>query len=121
MSQVGLSHAIVTKLLEGLENRGHHLYVDNFYSSPALFSDLLTKGFGACGTVRLNRRGLPQEMHSTISKGDVVSAQAGPVLALKWMDKRAVTMISTIHNTSLVSKQRRSRGAPGGTEEVSNE
>ena len=36
----GLGHAVVLKLLEGLEDRGHHVYLDNWYSSPALFDDL---------------------------------------------------------------------------------
>ena len=58
-SEVGATHAVVLKLLEGLEDRGHHVYTDNYYSSPALFGDLRHLGFGACGTVRKNRRGLP--------------------------------------------------------------
>ena len=28
------------KLVEGLEHKGHHLYCENFYSSPDLFVDL---------------------------------------------------------------------------------
>ena len=54
----GHTHAIVVALLEGLEGRGHHVYVDNYYTSPALFTELRDLGFGACGTVRINRRGL---------------------------------------------------------------
>ena len=41
----GLGHAVVLKLLEELEDRGHHVYLDNWYSSPALFDDLHSKGF----------------------------------------------------------------------------
>ena len=52
---VGVTHAVVLKLLEGLENRGHHIYMDNHYTSPALFQDLRCRGFCACGTVRTNR------------------------------------------------------------------
>ena len=36
----GLTYAVVMKLVEGLQNKGHHLYCDNFYSSPDLFTDL---------------------------------------------------------------------------------
>ena len=56
---VGMTHAVVVMMLEGLEGRGHHVYTDNFYSSPALFGDLRRLGFGACGTVRINQRGVP--------------------------------------------------------------
>ena len=107
----GLTHAIVLKLLEGLENRGHHLYTDNYYTSPALFTDLLTKGFGACGTVWVDRRGVPIEMRQALARGEIITAKAGPLLALKWMDKWGVTMLSSIHDGSHVLKQRRSRVA----------
>ena len=36
---VGVTHAVVLKLLEHLENHGHHIYMDNYYSSPALFQN----------------------------------------------------------------------------------
>ncbi|CAF4791666.1 unnamed protein product, partial [Rotaria sp. Silwood2] len=40
-------------------NKGHHLYVDNWYISPALFELLHRNKTGACGTVRKNRQGVP--------------------------------------------------------------
>ena len=49
-SSNGVTHGVVLKLVEGLENKGHHLYCDKYYTSPVLFS-LCTLGFGACGTV----------------------------------------------------------------------
>ena len=39
-SEVGATHAVVLKLLEGLEDGGHRVYTDNYYSNPALFDDL---------------------------------------------------------------------------------
>ena len=116
----GLTYAVVMKLVEGLQNKGHHLYCDNFYSSPDLFTDLQRLGFGACGTVRLNRQGLPERIQcqSKLSKGEVISVTNHGLLSLKWMDKRAVTMISTIHDDSMVATSRRSRFAEGGQEVV---
>ena len=109
------SHAIVVALLDGLEGRGHHVYMDNYYSSRALFSELRDLGFGACGTVRINRRGLPPEMKATLAKGDVTATHVDDsMMALKWMDKRPVSMLSTIHNDSMTTKVRRTRRAPGG-------
>ena len=113
----GLTHAVVMKLLEGVEHRGHHIYTDNYYTSPALFTDLFHNGFGACGTV--DRRGVPHEMRRTIRKREVVTAAVDDtVTALKWMDKRPVVMLSSVHDSSLVAKKRRSRLAPNGTDEV---
>ena len=117
----GLGHAVVLKLLEGLEDRGHHVYLDNWYSSPALFDDLHSKGFGACGTLRLNRKGLPQIIKSKrkMKKHTMVSGTTGKSLAMVWMDKRAVAMLSTIHDDSMVPISRRSGEATGGVEIVS--
>ena len=50
------------RLVDVIKQRGHHVYLDNYYTSPQLFSDPNTNGLGACGTVRLNRHGLPPPM-----------------------------------------------------------
>ena len=72
----GVTHAVVLRLVEGLEHKGHHVYMDNYYSSPALFSSLQQLRFGACGTVRVNRRGLPKEvMGAKLKKGDMTSSE----------------------------------------------
>ena len=119
MDDVGVTHAVVLKLLEGLEHRGHHIYMDNYYTSPALFQDLRRLGFGACGTVRINRRGIPQAMKSKLQKGEIISEKVDDkIIALKWMDKRPVTMLTTVHDDSVVTKQRRTRAVPGGVEET---
>ena len=39
-------------------------------------------------------------------------------MSLKWPDKRDVTMLSTIHDASMVTKSRRSLGAEGGVEDI---
>ena len=114
-----MTHAVVVKLLEGLEGRGNHVYTDNFYSSPALFGDLRRLGFGACGTVRMNRQGVPTEMKAALKKGETISTQIdSSMMVLKWMDKRPVVMLSTIHDDSFVTKKRRSRTALDGQEDI---
>ena len=107
------------KLLEGHEGRGHHIFTDNFYSSPALFRELRDHGFEACGTARENRKGMPDEFRAKLKKGEMktVSLEGG-ILAIKWMDKRAVTLLTTLHNAGVIRKERRSRHAVGGVEEV---
>ena len=54
----GVTHGVVLKLTEGLE-------LDNYYTSPTLFTSLLQLGFGACGTVRINRRCEAQGGHGS--------------------------------------------------------
>ena len=55
--------------MEGLEGKGHHLYMD--ISGPMLYKDLRKKGVGvgACGMVHLNRKGVPKEWSKKGKKG----------------------------------------------------
>lgn len=58
----GAAHRIVMSLCEPLLQNGHHLYCDNFFTSPALFHELAENQTGACGTLRSNRVGVPAEV-----------------------------------------------------------
>ena len=92
--------------------------MDNYYTSQ-LFSDLCDIGFGACGTVQVNCRGLPAAMKESVRKGETKAIQLdNSMLAIKWMDKCAVTALTTIHEEAAVAVERHSRCAPGGQETV---
>jgi hypothetical protein len=60
----GATHQIVMTLCDPLLNLGHHVYCDNYFTSPALFEDLADNQTGACGTLRVNRVGVPREVIS---------------------------------------------------------
>ena len=107
----GATHGVVLKLIEGLEHRGHHVYMDNYYTSPTLFTSLQQLGFGPCGTVHVNRRGMSKEVTpSKLKKGDMITSEVKKdMFALKWQDKRAVVMLSTIRDDSRITKRRRTR------------
>ena len=47
------------KLVQPFLNKGYSVYMDNFYSSPALFEELLSKKTFAVGTLRTNRNNFP--------------------------------------------------------------
>ncbi|KAJ8346484.1 hypothetical protein SKAU_G00278850 [Synaphobranchus kaupii] len=55
----GLSHDTVINLLTPYLRTGYQVYVDNWYTSTALFQELHGMRFGACGTCRENRKGYP--------------------------------------------------------------
>ncbi|KAJ1098648.1 hypothetical protein NDU88_003755 [Pleurodeles waltl] len=58
----GVTEKIVWDLGRQLFNKGHHLYVDNFYTVVQLFKELFKVDTVACGTIRCNRKGYPREL-----------------------------------------------------------
>ena len=115
-----LAEKVVLDLLTGLEGKGHHIYFDNFYTSLSLCKQLFKLGYGSCGTVRINRRGIPRDFQAAkLKKGETTTFRDGRILGLKWMDKRLVSMISTIHDDSMINTDRRTRLAPTGVEKIS--
>jgi len=88
---------IVITLLQDLLGKGYTVYMDNFYTSPTLFRQLVENDTDAVGTVRLNRRNIPQELKKKIARGQVVTRYCGKLMALKWHDKKDVSMLSTFH------------------------
>lgn len=71
LEDVGLcvgTRVVVDLLLHDFDNKGYHLYTDNFYSSPDLFIKLKGRNIGASGTVRSNRLGLPREVKPSVTK-----------------------------------------------------
>lgn len=54
-----------------------------------------------------------------LKKGEMITSEVKKgMLTLKWQDKHAVVMLSTIHDDSRVTKRRRTRLVAGGIEEV---
>lgn len=62
----GLAHNVVISLSSDLAKKGDHMYTDNFYTSPALFSELIANGFEACGIVRCDRKGIPKDFQKIL-------------------------------------------------------
>jgi hypothetical protein len=94
---VTVTHATVWGLCRRIEGVGHKLYMDNFFSSPDLFDELKTKDITCCGTVRLNRKGLPDDFRRRqfrLKKGDIRVRVRGDMTTLIWKDKHDVPMLT---------------------------
>lgn len=98
----GRSYDIVMRILNvPFLGKGYKLYVDNFYTSPTLFRDLLSRKIWACGTLRPNVAGYPKkkgnDMTDKTPRGTIRWIRQGELLFVKWLDARQVNMCSTMH------------------------
>ncbi|XP_035829688.1 piggyBac transposable element-derived protein 4-like [Aplysia californica] len=111
----GSTEKIVCGLMEkaGCLRKGHHLYMDNYYLSPALFQHLAALNTYACGTVRPNRRGLPSvfrlPVNANMSEFQTVARVNDRLTAIKYQHKRSVHVLSSIHDPTgqVIYKPRR--------------
>ena len=91
-----------------LVGKGHHVYMDNYYCSPELFSELHYLEMLCCGTVRALRKNLPKAVTKVKlkEKGECVFRRNGPLLCFAWKEKKKakknVLMLTTIHEAVLV-------------------
>ncbi|XP_030640078.1 piggyBac transposable element-derived protein 4-like [Chanos chanos] len=98
----GLSYDSVMSLVDRRYlGSGYHVYTDSFYTSPKLFRDLFACKFGACGAYRESRRDCPRSSVNALTekspRGTYRWIRDGPLLFVKWMDTREVSVCSTIH------------------------
>jgi len=79
-SSLRLSHRVVLDLIDDdrLRNKGYRIFMDNFYSSPDLFRDLQKDGFEACGTLRSNRKGIPDIIKNAKLRESPISPRTIP-------------------------------------------
>jgi len=84
------THATVRHLTCRVEGLGHKLFMDNFFSSPRLFDNLLRCKIHSCRTVWPNRKDIPSDFGSKklkLTKGDVRVSTRGNLTTLAWKDR----------------------------------
>ncbi|CAC5378840.1 unnamed protein product [Mytilus coruscus] len=118
----GLANHVVKSCIEkaNVTGQGYHVYMDNYFTSPTLFTDLFQHyNTGACGTVRLNRRELPKDImrkkpDGVTIHGDMQFRQMDALAAVVLKDKKKyVNLISSIHDFSVGVVQRNVQQADG--------
>ncbi|XP_051171925.1 piggyBac transposable element-derived protein 4-like [Leptopilina boulardi] len=104
-----LGERVVLHLTEQLRNSGALVAFDNFFTSVKLIKELKAKKIFAVGTVRTNRVGLPDIMKEKkkMVRGEFENRTQGCVAAIKWMDSKPVTVLSTAHDPAFVTEVKR--------------
>ena len=111
ISPNGLAYDDVMRLLENKFNKGHSVFVDNFYTSPNLFLDLFNKGVCGTGTARTNRKNFPSELRETWDtkppRGTSIFHHYGPITAFRWFANKDVYALSTYEGDDVLTSVRR--------------
>lgn len=104
---------VVLALCDDYLNKGHTVCKDNWYTSLDLARKLLSGQTHLIGTLKKNRRSLPQTVVQTKLKTGHVSAQENDegITIMKWKDKRNVLLLSTKRSVSFrrITKKRKSK------------
>ncbi|XP_071490890.1 piggyBac transposable element-derived protein 4-like [Diadema antillarum] len=104
--------ALVMSMLTGLLHQGRKVFMDNFYTSPTLFLALFRCSTNACGTVRANRRNMPNELNKNSAKlrvGESLFMKGKELLGMIWRDKRVFAMLSTMHDNQFADTGKQDR------------
>ena len=111
-----LTERIPTTLMERYLNKGHHLFIDNYYTSLPLAKYLLQKAH-VTGTIK-GRKKFPTELKQVnVEKGEAVFYQSNDIVVGKYRshkDKasgkpKLVNILSTAHGAKMGNTIRRDR------------
>ena len=84
---------VVLGLLDSVQllDKGFFIYLDNFYNSYELQMELHSRNTYCCGTLRRKRRGNSKAVElARLKKGECCFRRNGPVLQLKWTEKKGL-------------------------------
>nr|CAI5827978.1 unnamed protein product [Callosobruchus analis] len=101
-------NSLVLRLLQPFLDKGHHIYMDNFYNSVQLSEILLKRKTHTTGTLHSNRKGNPKEVtEAKLKSGQHIWRRKGNVYVSKWRDKRDVLAITTGYQPKLIDTANR--------------
>jgi hypothetical protein len=98
-----LSNPLSMELITTSPVASYSIYMDNYFSSVALFNHLYALQYGACGTARPTN-GIPPQLQKLkehakeIPWGTLYALLVSNVLCLAWQDNNTVFTLSTLHS-----------------------
>ena len=102
ISEHGLCYDVVMNLIQMYPHQGYFLFMDNFYTSPTLVKDLKDRDIWSTGTLRINRKDIPEsvlQLHKAMKRSDVPRGTGyyvrdGQEVYTCWKDSGCVTLLS---------------------------
>ncbi|GFN85176.1 PiggyBac transposable element-derived protein 4 [Plakobranchus ocellatus] len=89
---------VTMRLMQPLLNKGHRLFVDDYYCCLKLWNRLKSSHTTLVGTCRRNRIGMPRDLFEDRQRpGDLDCRRKGHLIITRWMDKREVITLSSCH------------------------
>jgi hypothetical protein len=111
-----INSAIDLAINSSIDSVPYVVYMDNYFTSVALFKELRALQCGACGTAR-PRSGIPNQLIElkehikSIPWGNLFASEAQGILCLAWQDNNIVLLLSTIHSPDTFVSTKRKRPA----------
>jgi hypothetical protein len=106
-SEDGATFDTVMRMTRGYEEKGHVLYIDNWFTSPAVLDALNQIWIRCCccccccccGSVRRNRRGMPDIAEADVralGRGVWIQRQKGDSSLAVWKDQKVVWVVRVV-------------------------
>jgi hypothetical protein len=95
-SEAGATFDTVMRMTRGYEDKQHVLFVDNWFTSPAVLEALKQRGIRCCGSVRRNRKGMPSIPEAEVralGRGEWAQRQKGDTSLAVWKDQKVVWVL----------------------------
>lgn len=106
---IGISGKVVLQMIGDLSKQGRTIFIDNWYSSPALFDKLHKHKNNVIGTVRTNRKHMPMvpaKFFTKMKRNEIITFSSHIMVVLFWKDKKLVSMISTSKTADLINTEK---------------
>lgn len=104
----GPVHDLVMRLTTPYQNQRFILFTDSWFTSPTLLSSLVQHAIYCCGSVRRNRKGMPdidEREVKDMRRGEWIRRTQGTKTLIVWKDQKALYLlfnhISSAHTGSL--------------------
>ena len=106
-----LSQSVVINFANQLAEINHHIYFDNLFTGIELLNKLTEIKQYGCGTIRINRKGLPQDfpLDKEMKRGETSVRFKKNLTVLKWKDNRSVLMAANYESSGFKSIKRREK------------